>query len=119
MQNRTYRSMLVKVVLVASFGFITLSSAYGLERIRWKVQVIANVSYWKPLWEDFVENVKIMSEGKIKFRIYEPNKIVPNSLAWEAIADDQLDAALTSPIYLPVKFQPFISFQVSLLALGT
>ena len=103
--------MILKILLVASFGLITLSSAYGLERIRWKVQVIANSGYWVDLWKDYVENVKNISDGKIKFRIYDPNSIVPNYQVWEAIADDQLDAALISPIYKSTKI-PALHFFV-------
>ena len=48
--------------------------------------------------EEFVENVKTMSEGKISFRLYRPNALVPNSELWEAVADEQLDVAISAPI---------------------
>ena len=64
MKLMTYRLMILKILLVASFGLITLSSAYGLERIRWKVQVIANSGYWVDLWKGYVENVKLFQMEK-------------------------------------------------------
>ncbi len=58
MQNRTYRSMLLKVLLVGSFGLITISYAYGLERIRWKVQHTGLPGQLKGI-ERFAQNIKI------------------------------------------------------------
>ena len=69
MQNRTYRSMLLKILLVASFGLITLSNAYGLERIRWKVQHTAVTPLQLQTVERVAENIKIMSGGKLSFRL--------------------------------------------------
>ena len=50
--------------------------------------------------EEFVENVKTMSEGKISFRLYKPNALVPNSELWEAVADEQLDCRYISSYIL-------------------
>ena len=100
---KIFKSNYIKMFVVVILSMSTSFDVNALEKIRWKVQVISNVGYWKPLWSDFVKNLKILSESKIKFRIYEPNKIVPNNQVWEAIADEQLDAALTSPIYKSSK----------------
>ena len=108
MQNRTYRSMLLKVLLVGSFGLITISYAYGLERIRWKVQHTGLPGQLKGI-ERFAQNIKIMSEGKINFRLYKPGSLVPNSEIWNAIGNEQLDAGMSSPLYILDK-HPELSF---------
>ena len=101
--------MLLKVLLVALFGLDTLSSAYALERIRWKVQHTFNVPQAIQDVEGFVENVKTMSEGKISFRLYKPNALVTNSELWEAVADEQLDVAISAPKFYATKI-PAINF---------
>ena len=108
MQNRTYRSMLLKVLLVGSFGLITISYANGLERIRWKVQHTGLPGQLKGI-ERFAQNIKIMSEGKINFRLYKPGSLVPNSEIWNAIGNEQLDAGMSSPLYILDK-HPDLSF---------
>ena len=109
MQNRTYRSMLLKVLLVGSFGLITISYAYGLERIRWKVQHTGLPGQLKGI-ERFAQNIKIMSEGKINFRLYKPGSLVPNSEIWNAIGNEQLDAGMSSPLYILDKHPEFHYF---------
>ena len=101
--------MLLKVLLVGSFGLITISYANGLERIRWKAQHTFNVPQAIQDVEEFVENVKTMSEGKISFRLYKPNALVPNSEMWEAVTDEQLDVAISAPIFYATKI-PAINF---------
>ena len=72
MRLRTYRSMILKILLVALFGIITLSCAYGLERIRWKVQSVFGVNFLKKMGIDIQDKINDLSEGKIRFRFYEP-----------------------------------------------
>ena len=91
MQNRTYRSMLLKVLLVGSFGLITSSYAYGLERIRWKVQHTGLPGQLKGI-ERFAQNIKIMSEGKINFRLYKPG-----SLAIKTVLPKNWEELISSP----------------------
>ena len=100
MRIQTYRSMLLKILLVASFGLITLSNAYGLERIRWKVQHTAVTPLQLQTVERVAENIKIMSGGKLSFRLYKPGSLVPNGEIWNAVAVGQLDAGFSSPGFL-------------------
>ena len=110
---------LLSIIFLFTVSICTIPETWALERIRWKVQVISNEVYWVDLWKEYVEIVKQLSDGKIRFKIYDPNSIVPNAEAWGAIADDQLDAALSSPIYLSYKipavhfFRVFLSAQTS------
>ena len=103
---------LLNIIFLFTFSICTIPETWALERIRWKVQVINNEGYWGDLWKEYVEIVKQLSDGKIRFKIYDPNSIVPNADAWGAIADDQLDAALSSPIYCPIKSLQYTFFQV-------
>ena len=100
---------LLSIIFLFTVSICTIPETWALERIRWKVQVINNEVYWGDLWKEYVEIVKQLSDGKIRFKIYDPNSIVPNADAWGAIADDQLDAALSSPIYLSYKI-PAVHF---------
>ena len=110
---------LLSIIFLFTVSICSIPETWALERIRWKVQVINNEVYWGDLWKEYVEIVKQLSDGKIRFKIYDPNSIVPNAEAWGAIADDQLDAALSSPIYLSYKipavhfFRVFLSAQTS------
>jgi len=65
---KIFKSNYIKMVVVVILSMSTSFDVNALEKIRWKVQVISNVYYWKPLWSDFVNNLKILSESKIKFR---------------------------------------------------
>ena len=102
---------LLSIIFLFTVSICTIPKTCALERIRWKVQVINNEGYWGDLWKEYVEIVKQLSDGKIRFKIYDPNSIVPNTDALGAIADDQLDAALSSPIY-PIKSLQYTFFQV-------
>ena len=103
---------LLSIIFLFTVSICTIPETWALERIRWKVQVISNEFYWVDLWKEYVEIVKQLSDGKIRFKIYDPNSIVPNTEAWGAIADGQLDAALSSPIYLSYKIPAVHFFQV-------
>ena len=50
-----------------------------------------------------LNRINTFSENKIKFRIYEPNSIVPNFELWEAVSQNQLQAAITMPGILAMK----------------
>ena len=109
MQNRTYESILLKVFLVAIFGLIILSNTYGLERIRWKVQNCCSAPLFKEVVERISEKIKIMSDGKISFRIYKSNSIVPTMETWTAVGEGQLDAGFIMPLYRTNKI-PAVNF---------
>ena len=80
---------LLGIIFLFIVSIFTITETWALERIRWKIQVISNDVYWEDLWKEYVENVKQLSDGKIRFKIYDPNSIVPNPEAWSAIGDDQ------------------------------
>ena len=68
---------------------ITTLSAFGVERIRWKVQHIGFGPLKKGV-EDFRDKIIVLSEGNIKLRLYGPNSRVPNNQIYEAVASGQL-----------------------------
>ena len=82
---------LLSIIFLFTVSICSIPETWALERIRWKVQVISNDVYWGELWKEYVEIVKQLSDGKIRFKIYIPNSIVPNAEAWSAIGDDQLN----------------------------
>ena len=57
-----------------------------------------------------VERIKTNSDGKIKFRFYEPNTIVPNTELYTAVGEGQLDAAYGMPAYYAMKVPAVIFF---------
>ena len=92
----TYKSLLLKALLVGSFSLITISYVFGLERIRWKVQSgFAGEDIEGP-FKNMFKNIKIISEGKITFRYYKSNSIVPNNELWTAVREGNLDSAFAS-----------------------
>ena len=109
MRLKTFRSMLLKILLVAIFGLITFSSAYGLERIRWKVQSVFGVNFLKKMGINIQDKINDLSEGKIRFRFYEPNSVVPNTEIITGVGQGQLDAAVSMSAYHANKI-PALSF---------
>ena len=94
---------ILKFVLLLMIFNITTLSAFGVERIRWKVQHIGFGPLKKGV-ENFRDNINVLSEGKIKFRLFGPNSRVPNNQIYEAVASGQLDGGIISAIYLLDKY---------------
>ena len=109
MRLKTYRAMILKILLVASFGLITLSSTYGLERIRWKVST-GGFGLYKESMDRMIHNLMTISEGKIKFRLYKLNELAPVSELFKTVGEGRLDAALMLPIYHTNKIPAIIFF---------
>ena len=73
---------MLKALLVGIFNLFTISYAFGLESIRWKVQTgFVGEDIEGPIKKMF-ENIKTISDGKIKFRYYRSNSFVPNNELW-------------------------------------
>ena len=109
MRLKTFRSMQLKILLVTIIGLITFSSTYGFERIRWKVQSVFGVNFLKKMGIDIQNKINDLSEGKIRFKFYEPNSVVPNTEIITGVGQGQLDAAVSMPAYHANKI-PALSF---------
>ena len=94
---------ILKFVLLLMIFNLTSLSTFGVERIRWKVQHIGFGPLKKGV-EDFRDIINVLSEGKIKFRLFGPNSRVPNNQIYEAVASGQLDGGIISAIYLLDKY---------------
>ena len=100
MRFTIYKYSLLKALLVGLFSLITISYVFGIESIRWKVQSgFAGEDIEGPIKKMF-ENIKTISDGKIKFRYYKSNSIVPNNELWSGIREGHLDSAFTSSVFL-------------------
>ena len=62
---------LLSIIFLFTVSIFCIPETWALERIRWKVQVISNEVYWVELWKEYVEIVKQLSDGKIRFKIYD------------------------------------------------
>ena len=73
-------------------------SIKATERVRLKTQFLFPSKMMESIGILKVLNrINTFSGNKIKFRIYEPNSIVPNFELWEAVSQNQLQAAITMP----------------------
>ena len=91
------------VIKLFIFIFIPLSIKAS-ERVRLKTQFLFPSKMMESIGILKVLNrINTFSENKIKFRIYEPNSIVPNFELWEAVSQNQLQAAITMPSILAMK----------------
>ena len=95
-------SILKFLLLLTIFNIIPLS-AFGVEKIRWKVQHM-NFGPLKKGVEDFRDKIIVLSEGNINLRLYGPNSRVPNNQIYEAVASGQLDGGILSALYLLDKY---------------
>ena len=74
------------------------------ERVRLKTQFLFPSKMMESIGILKVLNrINTFSGNKIKFRIYEPNSIVPNFELWEAVGREQLQATITLPGILAMK----------------
>jgi len=104
-----YKRFLLKALLVGLFSLITLTNVFGLEKIRWKVQSgHAGEDIEKPIKKLF-ENIKTISDGKIRFRYYRSNSIVPNNELWSGVREGNLESAFAGPGF-NVKKIPSLMF---------
>ena len=91
------------IIKLFIFIFIPLSIKAS-ERVRLKTQFLFPSKMMESIGILKVLNrINTFSENKIKFRIYEPNSIVPNFELWEAVSQNQLQAAITMPGILSMK----------------
>ena len=91
------------IIKLFIFIFIPLSIK-ATERVRLKTQFLFPSKMMESIGILKVLNrINTFSGNKIKFRIYEPNSIVPNFELWEAVGREQLQAAITLPGILAMK----------------
>ena len=91
------------IIKLIIFIFIPLSIK-ATERVRLKTQFLFPSKMMESIGILKVLNrINTFSGNKIKFRIYEPNSIVPNFELWEAVGREQLQAAITLPGILAMK----------------
>ena len=84
--------------------FCLPNSKKANERVRLKTQFLFPSKMMESIGILKVLNrINTFSGNKIKFRIYEPNSIVPNFELWEAVGREQLQAAITLPGILAMK----------------
>ena len=101
----TWISALFFSVLLSSSPF---SNLQALERMRWKLQIgFAGVE--QPA-KRLIEQIKSISEGKIKLRLYKVNTLVPGMELHSAVGSGQLDAGFTNPGYFANKIPAVIFF---------
>lgn len=108
MKPATHLKTLVAVLLSALLVSAALSSAHALERVRWKLQ-IGFAGAEEPV-KLLIEQVKTISEGKIKLRFYGPNTLVPGLELHSAVGEGQLDAGFSMPGYFASKVPAVIFF---------
>ncbi len=109
--------MISKLNIISKFLFLlTLllvclpNSKKAIKRVRLKTQFLFPSQIMEKIGILEVFNrINTFSGNKIKFRIYEPNSIVPNFELWEAVSQNQLQAAITLPGILAMKI-PAITF---------
>jgi hypothetical protein len=103
--------MISKLNIISKFLFLlTLllvcrpNSKKANERVRLKTQFLfpSQIMEKVRILELF-NRINTFSGNKIKFRIYEPNSFVPNFELWEAVSQNQLQAAITMPGILSMK----------------
>ena len=110
MRFTIYKYSLLKALLVGLFSLITISYVFGIESIRWKVQSgFAGEDIEGP-FKNMFENIKTISDGKIKFRYYKSNSIVPNNELWSGIREGHLDSAFTSSVFNTNKIPALMFF---------
>ena len=106
----TYKYLLLKALLVGLFSLFTISYVFGLESIRWKVQSgFVGEDIEGPIKKMF-ENIKTISDGKIKFRYYKSNSIVPNNELWSGVIEGNLDCAFASSVFNANKIPALMFF---------
>ena len=101
----TWISALFFSVLLLSFPF---SNLQALERVRWKLQ-IGFAGAEQPV-KRLIEQIKSISEGKIKLRLYKVNTLVPGMELHSAVGSGHLDAGFTNPGYFANKIPAVIFF---------
>ena len=97
--------MISKLNIFSKFLFLLSLLLFSLpnskkanERVRLKTQFLFPSKMMESIGILKVLNrINTFSGNKIKFRIYEPNSIVPNFELWEAVSQNQLQAAITMP----------------------
>ena len=96
--------MLFSALLVSA----SFSSVHALERVRWKVQ-IGFAGAEEPI-KRLIEQVKSISEGKIRLRFYKVNTLVPGMELHSAVGGGQVDAGFTNVGYFANKIPAVIFF---------
>ena len=77
------------------------------ERVRWKLQI--SLGGTENHVNQLIDKIKIISEGKIKFRLYKVNSLVSGLALHTAIGEGQIEAGFTIPGYFASKI-PAVHF---------
>ena len=96
------------VCLLAITLFTGISEA---KKIRWKMQSAygANLPHLGPPALRFSNDVKVMSNGELNLKFFEPNALVPTMDIFDAVSKGSIDCAWTSPGFSVGKI-PAVSF---------
>jgi len=97
-------SFFILVLQGSGINYNTLAS----ERVRWKLQITAagTENHVKQL----IDQIKTISEGKIKFRLYKVNSLVSGLVLHTAIGEGQIEAGFSIPGYLASKIPAVVLF---------
>ena len=89
------------IFIIVFHGSGTNYNTIASERVRWKLQISAagTENHVKRL----IDQIKIISEEKIKFRLYKVNSLVPGLELHTAIGEGQIEAGFSMPAYFASK----------------
>ena len=108
MKHSSIQSWIFAVLFSALLVCASFSSVHALERVRWKVQ-IGFAGAEEPV-KRLIEQVKNISEGKIRLRFYKVNTLVPGMELHSAVGGGQVDAGFTNVGYFANKIPAVIFF---------
>ena len=87
------------VGLVCVFAVALSNGVSEAKKVRWKMQSTYGSKLPHLGWagKRFEKDIKILSNGSLEIKFFEPNGLVPSLECFDAISQGSLDAAWTSP----------------------
>ena len=95
------------IFIIVFHGSGTNYNTIASERVRWKLQI--SLGGTENHVNQLIDKIKIISEGKIKFRLYKVNSLVSGLALHTAIGEGQIEAGFTIPGYFASKI-PAVHF---------
>lgn len=89
-----------------ALGLAAAGDAAAQEKVRWKLgsSYASSLDVIGQNVKGYVENVKVMSDGALDIRFYEPGALVPALQVFDAVSTGSIDASYTSPGFHAGKF---------------
>ena len=94
------------VIGLACSLVLALSTTAVAKKVRWKMQSTwgSKLPHLGTSAKRFEDDIKVMSDGELTIKFFEPNALVPSLECWDAVSKGSIESCWTTPGYHAGKY---------------